>query len=362
MADPVIALDRVSVRYATAPSPTLRDISFRVEPGEFVGIVGSTGSGKSTLLYLLAGVIPHYLGAEISGDVLIHGRRTQELSLARISERVGLVLQDPEAQLFNLLVRDELAWGLENRGLPRAQIASRLASTLSFFRIEKLQDRITYDLSGGEKQRVALAAVHAIAPEVYLFDHPTSQLDPIGAAEVIAAVRRLAEHHAHAIVMVEDKVDELVEHADRLIPLDGGDIVVSGRAGRPGRRVGVRVPGTPAHLGLEGRGASRPERRVRRHCRSERQREDLAGPVHQRLPAPDAGHPSRRGHRGVAAPAGAAGDPGGLRLSEPGPPAVPGASLGRRGVRPPEPGRLPRPDPGVRRAGPPAARAVGQAR
>src|SRR2546422_6494196 len=99
MADPVIALDRVSVRYATAPSPTLRDISFRVEPGEFVGIVGSTGSGKSTLLYLLAGVIPHYLGAEISGDVLIHGRRTQELSLARISERVGLVLRSEERRV-----------------------------------------------------------------------------------------------------------------------------------------------------------------------------------------------------------------------------------------------------------------------
>src|SRR6266550_4638417 len=221
MADPVIALERVTVRYPNAPNTT-----FRVEPGEFVGIVGSTGSGKSTLLYLLAGVIPHYLGAEISGEVLIYGRRTQELSLARISERVGLVLQDPESQLFNLLVRDELAWGLENRGLPRAEIASRLALTLSFFRIEKLQDRITYDLSGGEKQRVALAAVHAIAPEVYLFDHPTSQLDPIGAAEVIAAVRRLAERHQLAIVMVEDKVDELVEHADRLVLLDGGRIVL----------------------------------------------------------------------------------------------------------------------------------------
>src|SRR5213596_2281447 len=189
MADPVIALERVTLRYPTAPSATLRDISFRVEPGEFVGIVGSTGSGKSTLLYLLAGVIPHYLGAEIGGDVRIYGRRTQELSLARISERVGLVLQDPEAQLFNLLVRDELAWGLENRGLPRAEIASRLASTLGFFRIEKLQDRITYDLSGGEKQRVALAAVHAI-------------------------------------IMVEDKVDELVEHADRLILLNEGRIVL----------------------------------------------------------------------------------------------------------------------------------------
>lgn len=226
MADPVIALEGVTLRYPTAPEPTLRDISFRVEPGEFVGIVGSTGSGKSSLLYLLAGVIPHYLRAEISGDVLIYGRRTQELSLARITERVGLVLQDPEAQLFNLLVRDELAWGLENRGLPRGEIASRVATTLSFFGIEKLQGRITYDLSGGEKQRVALAAVHAVSPRVYLFDHPTSQLDPIGAADVIVAIRRLAERQQHTIIMVEDKVDELVEHANRLVLLDRGRIVL----------------------------------------------------------------------------------------------------------------------------------------
>src|SRR5207249_11009958 len=125
MGEPVIALERVTLRYPTAPSPTLRDISFRVEPGEFVGIVGSTGSGKSTLLYLLAGVIPHYLGAEIGGDVRIYGRRTQELSLARISERVGLGLQDPEAQPFHLLVRDPLPWGPENPGPPAARTASR---------------------------------------------------------------------------------------------------------------------------------------------------------------------------------------------------------------------------------------------
>src|SRR5438046_10415865 len=101
MADPVIALERVTLRYPTAPSATLRDISFRVEPGEFVGIVGSTGSGKSTLLYLLAGVIPHYLGAEIGGDVRIYGRRTQELSLARLRERGRLVLPDSGAQVLN---------------------------------------------------------------------------------------------------------------------------------------------------------------------------------------------------------------------------------------------------------------------
>jgi len=226
MADAVIALEQVTLRYPTAPGPTLHDISLRVEPGEFVGIVGSTGSGKSTLLYLMAGVIPHYVRADIEGEVLLYGRPTRELSLARVTEKVGLVLQDPEAQLFNLFVRDELAWGLENRGLPREEIAARIAATLAFFGIEKLEERITYDLSGGEKQRVALAAVRATAPDVYLFDQPTSQLDPIGAAQVIAAIRRLAERHRNTIVMVEDKVDELVEHADRLVLLDRGRIVL----------------------------------------------------------------------------------------------------------------------------------------
>ena len=226
MADPVIALQQVTLRYPTAPGPTLHDVSLRVEPGEFVGIVGSTGSGKSTLLYLMAGVIPHYVRADIEGEVLLYGRPTRELSLARVTEKVGLVLQDPEAQLFNLFVRDELAWGLENRGLPREEIAARIAATLAFFGIEKLEERITYDLSGGEKQRVALAAVRATAPDVYLFDQPTSQHDPIGAAQVIAAIRRLAERQRNTIVMVEDKVDELVEHADRLVLLDRGRIVL----------------------------------------------------------------------------------------------------------------------------------------
>jgi energy-coupling factor transporter ATP-binding protein EcfA2 len=164
--------------------------------------------------------------AEVTGDVLLLGRPTRELSLARVTEKVGLVLQDPEAQLFNLFVRDELAWGLENRGLAREDMALRIASTLAFFGIDMLRERITYDLSGGEKQRIALAAVHAMAPDIYLFDHPTSQLDPIGAAQVIAAIRRLARDGGHTIVMVEDKVDELVEYADRLALLDRGRITL----------------------------------------------------------------------------------------------------------------------------------------
>jgi energy-coupling factor transporter ATP-binding protein EcfA2 len=223
---PVIELDRVTFRYPQAETPILTDISLRVEPGEFLGIVGPTGSGKTTLLYLMAGIIPHYYRGQIEGRISIDGQPTATLSLARLTDRVGVVLQDPEAQLFNLLVRDELAWGLENRGRSRESIAREIAGTLAFFHIEHLRDRITYDLSGGEKQRVALAAVHALAPQVFLFDNPTSQLDPLGAADVLESIRQVADTHGFSIVLVEDKVDELVRVADRMVLLDRGRITL----------------------------------------------------------------------------------------------------------------------------------------
>lgn len=226
VSSPAIELDGVTFRYPRGEGPAIQDARLRVETGEFVGIVGPTGSGKTTLLYLLAGVIPHFLGGDLRGEVRVRGESTRQRSLAELSEHVGLVLQDPEAQLFNLLVRDELAWGLENRGVARDEIGRRVTSTLAFFGIDHLRERITYDLSGGEKQRVALAAIHAIAPEIYLFDNPTSQLDPIGAAAVIEAVRRLADTHRHTIVMVEDKIDELVRYADRIVLMDRGRLVL----------------------------------------------------------------------------------------------------------------------------------------
>ena len=215
----------VTFQYPSADEPVLRNINLSIYPGEFVGIIAPTGSGKSTLLGLLGGVIPHYVRGDLSGQVLLDGVDTRELSLRKFATRVGMVLQDPDSQLFNLLVRDEIVWGLENRGVPRRQMEQRLDEILNFFAIEKLRDRITYDLSGGEKQRVVMAAVAVSQPDILLFDNPTSQLDPLGAELVIESIKRVLDAH-RTVIMVEDKLDELLEHADRLVLLHRGEILL----------------------------------------------------------------------------------------------------------------------------------------
>lgn len=220
-----IELRNVSFAYRRSETPVLKGVNLRVGQGEFVGVIAPVGSGKTTLLYLMAGVIPHYINGQLDGEVLIYGKETRELSLPQVAAHVGLVIQDPESQLFNLFVRDEIVWGLENRGTSRSEMKRLLEETLSFFRIESLRDRITYDLSGGEKQRVGLAAVYITRPDVLLLDHPTSQLDPIGAAAVIENIRQLIDRHV-TVVMVEDKVDELLESANRLVLLKDGEVIL----------------------------------------------------------------------------------------------------------------------------------------
>jgi energy-coupling factor transport system ATP-binding protein len=220
-----LQLRDVSFAYPSMDEPVLRNINLAVRPGEFIGIVAPTGAGKSTLLGLLGGVIPHYVRGELSGEVLLDGVDTRELSLRKFATRVGMVLQDPDSQLFNLLVRDEIVWGLENRGVARDEMGRRLDEILHFFGIEQLRDRITYDLSGGEKQRVVMAAVAVSQPDILLFDNPTSQLDPLGAELVIESIKRVLAAH-RTVIMVEDKLDELLEHADRLVLLHRGEILL----------------------------------------------------------------------------------------------------------------------------------------
>lgn len=219
-----IKLREVSFAFPGKPR-LLENINLTINKGEFVGIVGATSSGKSTLLQIMCGIIPHFTKGELTGTVELRGQDTQKLSLSKISSFIGVVSQDPENQLFNLIVKDEVAWALENRGVDPAQMDGRINAMLGFMHIPHLKERITYDLSGGEKQRLVLASTYVAEPEILFLDNPASMLDPVGSEMFIENVSDIIAR-GQTVVMIEDKIDELVEHADRIVVLDKGAILV----------------------------------------------------------------------------------------------------------------------------------------
>lgn len=220
-----IEVEDLSFRYRNQQGePALRNVSLTVTEGEFLGIVGETGAGKSTLLSAMCGVIPFHTSGDREGTVRVKGKPVEDYgSLSALSSAVSMVLDSPENQLFNLHVFDEVIWGPENMGLDRDEIIERGERALRLFGLEGLGDRITYTLSGGEKQKVAIASVYALSPEIVLLDEPTSQLDPIGTEMVFEAIDQLIAEGV-TIVMVEHKIEELAKYADRIAILRGGEL------------------------------------------------------------------------------------------------------------------------------------------
>jgi energy-coupling factor transport system ATP-binding protein len=224
----MLRAERFSFAYEGTYERALADIDLSVRRGEFLGIIGPTGAGKSTLLQCLCGVIPFYTHGTRTGAIYVRGREVAQYpGLHEITATISLVLQDPETQLFNLHVRDELAWGLENRGVPVTEIFAAMHEVAERFEIAHLLHRATSTLSGGEKQRVVVASIFALKPEIVLLDEPTSELDPIGTEMVFGAAGLLAAQGI-TVVMVEHKVEELVQHAHRLAILQGGRITAIG--------------------------------------------------------------------------------------------------------------------------------------
>ncbi len=206
----------------------LRGVNLRVKRGEVLGLLGTTGAGKSTLCQALAGIVPHSSGGEFGGTVTVAGLNTKRERVAALAQKVGLVFQDPETQLFNMTVEDEVAFGPESLGLPRTQVAERLDWALRVTGMEAYRDRSPFHLSGGQKQRVALAAILAMRPEILVLDEPTSELDPCGKAELLAVLADLKHTYETTMVLVEQDMEAVAYLADRLAVLEEGRIVWEG--------------------------------------------------------------------------------------------------------------------------------------
>ncbi len=226
---PPVAVDLRSISYAYEgeAEPVLDGITLEVQDGEFVLILGPSGCGKSTLLQLLNGTIPHTLKGTLTGEATICGRPVASTKVASFATDVGMVFQDPDAQIICTRVRDEVCFGLENLCRPAAEILQRQSEALHVVGLDGFGDRSVFDLSGGQKQRVSIAAVLAVRPRLLVLDEPTANLDPAGMAEVFVLLHALSKAGT-TIVLVEHRVDELADRVSRVVMMDRGRIIFDG--------------------------------------------------------------------------------------------------------------------------------------
>jgi energy-coupling factor transport system ATP-binding protein len=220
----VVALDRLTYAYPGADGPALDDVTLHVDEGELVVLAGRSGEGKSTLLRVASGLVPHVHGGEVSGSAVVAGMDVRTHGPGELAAAVGSLFQDPETQVVMGTVRNELAFPLENRGEPAAAVARGVEETALALGIAQLLDRSTYELSGGELQRVALAAALVGRPRLVLLDEPTSQLDPVAGDELLGLLRRLNEEWGVTILLAEHRLERCLSAADRVVVLAGGRI------------------------------------------------------------------------------------------------------------------------------------------
>ena len=221
----IIEVKDVTFTYSGAQRHALERVSLAVAEGEFVGIIGPSGAGKSTLAGVMSGAVPHHFTGELYGACLVDGKDTCEVTLTDVSRLVGSVLQDIDAQFVASNVRDELLFGLENFGVAHDEIPARMQQALETVGIEDLRDREIATLSGGQKQKVAIAAILALRPRVLVLDEPTAALDPASSTLVFETLCEVNRSAGITVVVIEQKVALLSEYCSRVVVLDQGKLV-----------------------------------------------------------------------------------------------------------------------------------------
>ena len=225
----MIELKNVSFKYELQEEKTIKNLDLYVKQGEFVGIIGKNGSGKTTLCNIIRGIIPDFVQGTITGSISIDNKNINHIERGEMAELVGFVFQNPFSQISGIkkTVFEEIAYGLENLGVPREEIRQRVTEVIKLLKIEDLQDKNPNELSGGQSQRVAIASIIVMNPKVLIFDEPTSQLDPLGTEEIFDILKLLKAQNK-TIILVEHKIDLIAEYADRVVVMDDGEIIFNG--------------------------------------------------------------------------------------------------------------------------------------
>ncbi|MCK4478004.1 ATP-binding cassette domain-containing protein [Candidatus Bathyarchaeota archaeon] len=243
----VIKAKGLTYTYPNATKPAIQEISLKIEKGEFVILTGPSGCGKTTLCRCLNGLIPHFYQGDLKGEIQVVGLDVADTPIHKLASHVGLVFQNPENQLFALSVEKDVAFGLENLGVPREKMRKQVDWALETAGIYDLRERAPHELSGGQQQRVTIASIIAMHPEIMVLDEPTSFLDPLGAQKIFKVIDELNKSLGMTVILVEHRLDLAARYANHVIVMDKGEIVLDGDPrtvlnSQKARLLGVGIP------------------------------------------------------------------------------------------------------------------------
>lgn len=226
----IIEINNLSYRYPGSENNALNDVSLKVEQGEICAVVGANGSGKTSLAYAMRGFIPHFYKGNYDGEVLVRGENILNKSIPEMANTIGIVIQNPFNQLSGVAetVFDELAFSLENIGTAKELIMERVENVLKLFHFEYIRDVNPFELSGGQQQKVALASIMVMEPEIIIMDEPTSQTDPQSTEEIFNMIS-LLKQKGKTVVLIEHKTELIARYADHVVVLDKGRAVLDGK-------------------------------------------------------------------------------------------------------------------------------------